>query len=397
MFTTPASSSVNNIINVNYTKADADSSNGIAIEFDVNITYTKSDDYLYIQLRDKNGASAAFISIENNSIVVYSSSSSYEFGSIKLTKGEMSRVKVEYGDTDSGVFIRISVNGSVSYENDAYLSRDGKSISSADISYIELSTWRQITAKMDNMSFYRATLTPPEKKEPEAEEKLPEVYDFESGDIPSSMPLLTDNTCCVVEEDTERGKYLNFTTAANTWGTGFYVPVLTDENGANCLAFEADMSLNVLSGAGLRFQFMNESGGCNMWFEIQKNGTNLYFLLYTKSSSNCYAASDAIAVNGNDNWFNLRVEYYEGDRNSVRTKVYVNEKLVFVSDMFMNSGSCGCSSHGSSIAPAAVSNTAKIRIRNDYSAYSGTLYIDNIKFERIVKECEDDAITAQRP
>ena len=397
VFTTPASSSVNNIIKVNYTKADADLSNGIAFEFDVNITYTKSDDYLYIQLRDKNGASAAFISIENNSIVVYSSGSSYEFGSIKLTKGEMSQVKVEYGDTDNGVFIRISVNGSVSYEKDAYLSRDGKSISSADISYIELSTWRQITAKMDDITFYRAALTPPEKKEPEAEEKLPEVYDFESGELPSSMTLLTDNTSCVVEEDTDRGKYLNFTTAANTWGTGFYVPVLSDEDGANCIAFEADMSLNVLSGAGLRFQFMNEGGGYNMWFEIQKNGSNLYFLLYTKSSSNCYASSDAIAVNGNDNWFNLRVEYYEGDRDSVRTKVYVNEILVFVSDMFMSSGNCGCSSHGPSVTPATVSNTAKIRIRNDYSAYSGTLYIDNIKFERIVKECEDDAITAQRP
>jgi hypothetical protein len=309
----------------------------------------------------------------------------------------MSRVKVEYGDTDNGVFIRISVNGSVSYEKDAYLSRDGKSIPSADISYIELSTWRQITAKMDDISFYRTALTPPEKKEPEAEEKLPEVYDFESGELPSSMTLLTNNTSCVVEEDTEKGKYLNFTTAANTWGTGFYVPVLTDEDGANCIAFEADMSLNVLSGVGLRFQFMNEGGGYNMWFEIQKNGTNLYFLLYTKSSSNCYAASDAIAVNGNDNWFNLRVEYYEGDRDNVRTKVYVNEKLVFVSDMFMNSGSCGCSSHGPSATPASVGNTAKIRIRNDYSAYSGTLYIDNIKFERIVKNCEDDAITAQRP
>lgn len=397
VFTTPASSSVNNIIKVNYTKADADLSNGIAFEFDVNITYTKSDDYLYIQLRDKNGASAAFISIENNSIVVYSSGSSYEFGSIKLTKGEMSRVKVEYGDTDNGVFIRISVNGNVSYEKDAYLSRDGRSIPSADISYIELSTWRQISAKMDDITFYRSVLTPPEKKEPEAEEKLPETYDFESGEVPSSMTLLTDNTSCVVEEDTDRGKYLNFTTAANTWGTGFYVPVLTDEAGANCIAFEADMSLNVLSGVGLRFQFMNEGGGYNMWFEIQKNGSNLYFLLYTKSSSNCYASSDAIALNGNDNWFNLRVEYYEGDRDSVRTKVYINEILVFVSDMFMSNGSCGCSTHGPSVTPATVSNTAKIRIRNDYSAYSGTLYIDNIKFERIVKECKDDAITAQRP
>jgi len=397
VFTTPQSSSVNNIIKVNYTKAVPDSSNGIVFELDVNISYTRSDDYLYIQLRDKTGASAAFISIEKNAIVVYSSGSSYEFGSLKLTNGAMSRLKVEYGDTDNGVFIRISVNGNVSYEKDAYLSREGKSIASADISYIELSTWRQISARMDNLSFYRASLIPPEIKEPEEEEELPEAYDFESGELPSSMPLLTDNTNCVIEENADGGKYLNFTTAQSTWGTGFYVPVLTDQEGANCIAFEADMSLNVLSGAGLRFQLMNESGGYNMWFEIQKNGSNLYFLLYTKSNSNCYAASDAISANGNDSWFNLRVEYYEGDRGSVRTKVYVDKELVFVSDMFMNNGSCGCSAHGPSVLPAAVGNTVKIRIRNDYSAYSGTLYIDNVKLERIVKECADDAITAERP
>ena len=70
---------------------------------------------------------------------------------------------------------------------------------------------------------------------------------------------------------------------------------------------------------------------------------------------------------------------------------------MFVSDMFMSNGNCGCSSHGSSVTPATVGDTVKIRIRNDYSAYSGTLYIDNIKLEKIVKECKADAITAQRP
>ena len=396
---TPASSAVNNILNVLYTKADVSGANGIAFEFDVNISYTKSDDYLYVQLRDKNGASAAFISIENNAVVVYSSGSSYQIGSVALTKDAMSRVRVEYGDTESGVFLRIYVNGSVTYENAAYLSRDGKAIPSSDISHVELSTWRQITARMDNITFGREILTVPEIKEPEPEETLPEVFDFEDGELPSSLPLLTDTTSCIVEENEERGKYLNFTATANTYGTGFYVPVLTDEEGANCIAFEADMSLNVLSGTGLRLDMLNSGGNRNMWFEVQKNGSNLYFLLYTKaSSSTCYAASsEPIAVNGSDNWFNLRVEYYEGERGAVRTKAYVNGALVFVSDMFVSNGSCGCSSHGPSVIPAKVSDTEKIRIFNAYSAYSGTLYIDNIKLERIVKECADDAITAQRP
>ncbi|MBO5315538.1 MAG: hypothetical protein J6B48_03810, partial [Clostridia bacterium] len=384
VFTTPASSAQNNIINVTYTKDAATGANGLAFEFDVNITYTKSDDYLYIQLRDASNTSAAFISIENNTVVVYSASGSYQFGEVKLKSGQMSRVRVEYGDTDNGVFLRILVDGVKSYESASYLSRDGKAIASENIAKVELSTWRQITAKMDNITFGREALTLPEVKEPEPEVTLPEIYDFEDGELPESMELLKDSTSCVVEENTEKGKYLNFTTAKDTWGTGFFVPVLTEEEGANCIAFEADMSLDVLSGTGLRFHLMNESGGYNMWFEIQKNGSNLYFVLYTKSNSSCYAASDAIAVNGNDNWFNFRLEYYEGDRGSVRTKVYIDNILVFVSDMFMSNGSCGCSTHGPSVTPATVSNTAKIRIRNDYSAYSGTLYIDNIKFERIV-------------
>ncbi len=397
VLTTPAASAQNNIINVTYTKDAKTGANGLAFEFDVNIKYTKSDDYLYIQLRDASNTSAAFISIENNSIVVYSANSSYQFGQVKLKSGQMSRVRVEYGDNETGVFLRILVDGTKSYENASYLSRDGKAIASENIAKVELSTWRQITVQMDNVTFGREVLILPEVKEPEPEVTLPEIYDFEDGELPSSMTLLTDSTNCVIEEDTERGKYLNFTTAANTWGTGFYVPVLTEEDGANCIAFEADMSLNILSGTGLRFHLQNENGGYNMWFEIQKNGSNLYFLLYTKASSNCYAASDAIAVNGNDNWFNFRLEYYEGDRNTVRTKVYIKNELVFVSDMFMSNGNCGCSSHGPSVTPATVSDTVKIRIRNDYSAYSGTLYIDNVKLEKIVKECADDAVTKARP
>ena len=110
--------------------------------------------------------SAAFISIQNDSIIVYSVNSSYQFADIKLKSGQMSRVRVEYGDTNDGVFLRILVDGAVAYENAAYLSRDGKAIFSANIAKVELSTWRQLTARMDNITLGRETLTLPEVKEP---------------------------------------------------------------------------------------------------------------------------------------------------------------------------------------------------------------------------------------
>ena len=151
----------------------------------------------------------------------------------------------------------------------------------------------------------------------------------------------------------------------------------------------------MLSGTGIRFTMQDANGNNDMWFEVQKQNGSLYFWFYTHS--HCYAASsEPVAINGNDGWFNLRVEYYEGDRDSVRTKIYVDGDLVMVTDMFMKNKNCGCSTHGASQSPASASDITKIRIRNEYGAFSGTLYIDNIKFERIVKECADDAVTAPR-
>ena len=395
VLTTPATSAQNNIVNVSFTKSAQSGANGIAFEIDLNVKYTKSDDYLYIQLRDSSNASAAFISIHNNSIIVYSANGSYEGGTVKLKNGQMSHLRVEYGDTEGGVFLRILVDGVISYENAAYLSRDGKAISSQNIARVELSTWRQITAKMDNISLGREFLTLPKAEEPNPDEVTPSIYDFEDGELPSSMTVITSETNCQVAEDDANGKYLAFSTPQNSYGTGFIVPVLVNEENANCVAFEADMSLNVLSGTGIRFTMQDANGNNNMWFEVQKQNGSLYFWFYTHS--HCYAAfSEPVAINGNDDWFNLRVEYYEGDRDSVRTKVYVDGDLVMVTDMFMKNKNCGCSTHGASQSPASASDITKIRIRNEYGAFSGTLYIDNIKFERIVKECADDAVTAPR-
>lgn len=76
-------------------------------------------------------------------------------------------------------------------------------------------------------------------------------------------------------------------------------------------------------------------------------------------------------------WFKLRVEYYPGTEDTVRTKVFVNNKLVAVSDNYYNhSGSKITTGHGT---PASIFTFVRI---SAFSNYNVSILMDNIQLRK---------------
>ena len=84
-------------------------------------------------------------------------------------------------------------------------------------------------------------------------------------------------------------------------------------------------------------------------------------------------------VINNGEWFNLRIEYYRGDGNSVRFKVYLNGECVAISDNF----------YGSEKSGAAVNSRVESIYFYSLMSTTGTLYFDNVSLGGFNGSCKD--------
>ena len=107
--------------------------------------------------------------------------------------------------------------------------------------------------------------------------------------------------------------------------------------GATCQVFEGEFCFESINNGSELFRFEFGQGGDNinvyrMLTEV-KNGV---IHLYDRSSRDNYKGYKnnlGISIKQGE-WFKLRVEYYVGDHNSVRIKIYVNDKLACVNDNY---------------------------------------------------------------
>ncbi len=101
----------------------------------------------------------------------------------------------------------------------------------------------------------------------------------------------------------------------------------------------------------------NASGEVTIYEESSTNGAN------SRGSSSKYVANCG-------QWFKLRVEYYKGDEDSLRVKVFVNDKLLLVSDNYYRD-------YNKEGSPKNYFN--QVNFYGQSKSY-GTLYFDNISF-----------------
>ena len=360
----------------------------VVLEFDLYVDVKNTSGQTYaIEMRDSANVRIVYLTIDSSFKFNYMGANGGQGINATLATDKWMKFRVEYLDLGETMGLKVYVDGSCVLVLDDYKTSYSPASREIDaITNVRFDTYGEIITHFDNVMLMQEKL-----------ENLDKVITFDDGKIPANVDKLTDATTVNVVNDPEKGNVLDFT--ADAWGEGINIPVMDKETGANCAVFEADMSLNITGSEGVRFNMHNTAAAAsakhNLWFEVKKDlndSSKLVFVLYTDSQ--CYSKTRIeVANNTNEDWFNLRVEYYEGTRETVRTKVYLNGILVYVTDAFRVNSVCGCETHGASLTPAAISDMQYIRIRDDYGAYAGTMLIDNIRFEHVVKACADDPLT----
>lgn len=165
-----------------------------------------------------------------------------------------------------------------------------------------------------------------------------EYIDFESDEIgKSSDEIKSSNSSSGSIKVVSRGdgKALSINSKK---GGGDSVEVNVGQNIINpkCFVFEADICLNSAD----RQDYLGE-------ISLLDNNGNIIYLLYVESENGKAKLCDVSSVltdkrimielgefGAIGSWFNLKVEYFLGDHNDFRAKIYLNNNLIAVSDNY---------------------------------------------------------------
>ena len=154
------------------------------------------------------------------------------------------------------------------------------------------------------------------------------------------------------------------------------------------VVFEADIKLDYKNGNPTHRITFSDASGKNVAYMllIHVRGG----MINIQDTSNIelddgfeYTVADGISV---DDWFNLRIEYYYGNRSTMRIRILINGEVVAVSNNFAGA-------EIDSAAPASV-----VEKVNFYSmgATVGTLNLDNVILGGLTVGC-NDKVTVESP
>ncbi len=198
-----------------------------------------------------------------------------------------------------------------------------------------------------------------------------------SGNLPSAIYTLTygDNYTAIENIYNDLTEEYSNVLVLNKTGAGndelAFVANL-DNSEAASVVFEADIKLNITTaGCAYRIYFGSDNKGTSPMYLLQlcrNSANNVYLEDVSSASDGALSNYYDIGVKGGE-WFNLRVELYEGDRETVRFKIYVNGALVGTSDNF----------NGKHNADATVNKLPKTMRLYCMGATRGAVYFDNVR------------------
>ena len=198
--------------------------------------------------------------------------------------------------------------------------------------------------------------------------------DFEDADLDQPHPDVaaklnsTGSTANVIKDPFEsgHGQILKF---VSNPGGGDYV--YAKNNGLktnNCYIFDADIMVDKSTMSTYFSQIY--VGNCYMLSFRKQSDQRLQIFESTTGDGNTAIYNDIAFVNIGE-WFNLRIEYYRGDKDTVRIKVYVNDELCVISNNYYGKTKQGATP---TINDASYDNTG-IYIM---SGANSLMYIDNL-------------------
>ncbi len=236
---------------------------------------------------------------------------------------------------------------------------------------------------------YNVTFDPPEIPRFTNSEDKSQILTYEgssSGNIPKAITtdMKSVGSSLAVKEiirKNETSKALLFTTRSG-YNDSLMVNLTGSEYRYNCTVFETD----------LKFTFPSSQTSFQIYFE---DGSKIAYMINLAMSDGVIKFHDVsssgeiknigvdVILDNPEDWYNLRVEYYNGSRDTVRIKVYIDDALVLVSDNFW----------GSELDKATPqSSITRVRFYS-YSTTEATLTLDNTSLIQTSKTCEDDPLT----
>lgn len=161
-----------------------------------------------------------------------------------------------------------------------------------------------------------------------------------------------------------------------------------DLSAYSAVVFEVDFMIKSNQTGPIYQLFFSRAGNAKedlayaIFINRESNGT--LTLLDHSQSSTSISKSNTLATGINAKvWNTLRVEYYKGDHESVRMKIFVNGTLVFVSDNYFGYDKTAPDTH-----PAPQTEIKRVYFYS-FLATEGEMYVDNMSLYGTNDVCTD--------
>ena len=202
---------------------------------------------------------------------------------------------------------------------------------------------------------------------------LPDIVGGNAVDNESGL-LNSGGTAVVTSAPGGRaGKVLHITHLANPGkGDDLTISNIGRTRNTNCTVLDTDMYI-ASEGTSLSATVAQFTMGKAYMFFMQTTSDGRIELWEGSAFSIGKSKDRRLATLDMDEWFNIRIEYYPGTRDSVRIKVYLNDELLIVSENFMDES--GAKFTDESVLPADMGKSFRII---GHSSYNLSLYLDNV-------------------
>lgn len=363
------------------------------ISFSANMSISSSGDAGYLlSFVDKDGKTVIAFEIrikdQRASVHEVTAKGTYSDPLCYVTKGSTAEVSILYYPLRDIIYIiwngRTLASTSLAYSEENKLllptelrieALDGKGALTLD----------NVRAETTSESFTEREVQPTENVEDKSNILTYEGSSNRNVPKPVTMSLLSSGASYAVREMFKNGAYskaLQFSTRPGRQDALNFA-LMSKADGYNATVFETDFKFTFKPNKITSFQIFLETGNSAAYIiNLSKDGNSIVFSDLSSLGEVRHRGSNKTIANPEE-WHSLRIEYYNGTRDTMRIKTYIDGELVRVSNIFGGSEVSGRE-------PMSLITQARFMSYGDTYA---DLYLDNTSLIQTNLECKNDPLT----
>ena len=197
-------------------------------------------------------------------------------------------------------------------------------------------TLDNVRAETTSESFTEREVQPTENVEDKSNILTYEGSSNRNVPKPVTMSLLSSGASYAVREMFKNGAYskaLQFSTRPGRQDALNFA-LMSKTDGYNATVFETDFKFTFKPNKITSFQIFLETGNSAAYIiNLSKDGNSIVFSDLSSLGEVRHRGSNKSIANPEE-WHSLRIEYYNGTRDTMRIKTYIDGELVRVSNIF---------------------------------------------------------------